>query len=552
VQEQFLDREEAILKRLNSVYAQSLKDINAKVKELEFNIKGLTEQYDWMDDDDPEKAKVKSQIQSKIYQKQYQEQLQKQVDGILNQLHEKQYTNIADYLDECYSDGFIGTIFDMHGQGVPLMMPIDQESMVRAVQLDSKISSGLYTRLGEDVNLLKKKITAQVSRAISTGMTYAQTAQQLAGYTNIGLNNSMRIARTEGHRIQCTAAMDACQQAKERGADVVKQWDATLDARTRESHAAVDGEIKELDEKFSNGLMFPGDPAGGAAEVVNCRCALLQRARWAVGGSFTKMNNFTKEIEEFESPEAYDEFKKAFFSKGNRNYMKHVENMQRKYKTKDFRGVLDAMDDREYKQYSKLLANNPIYNKIAVEKIGKSDTIKSITIDDFRKAVTGSAINDEVVVAISNTLSEVGALGIFNNAKIINAGEKVVFQTDAVQKGTFFDVIFNINEDVIGGMSVAEIDKLFEMSGVTVANSLRDAVVHEAYHAKLIKDLNYAQLENLYDTLEDVHIEGLSATAHKDGSECIAEVGVLIERGEKENIPRSALELFNRYMEQSE
>ena len=28
--------------------------------------------------------------------------------------------------------------------------------------------------------------------------------------------------------------------------------------------------------------MFPGDPNGGAAEVINCRCALLQRARWAL------------------------------------------------------------------------------------------------------------------------------------------------------------------------------------------------------------------------------------------------------------------------------
>ena len=63
---------------------------------------------------------------------------------------------------------------------------------------------------------------------------------------------------------------------------MVKQWDSTLDARTRDSHAQIDGEIKELDEKFSNGLMFPGDPNGAAAEVVNCRCALLQRAKWAL------------------------------------------------------------------------------------------------------------------------------------------------------------------------------------------------------------------------------------------------------------------------------
>lgn len=70
-------------------------------------------------------------------------------------------------------------------------------------------------------------------------------------------------------------------QAK--GADVLKQWDATLDGRTRDSHRHVDGEIRELDEKFSNGLMFPGDPNGSAAEVVNCRCTSNTRARWALG-----------------------------------------------------------------------------------------------------------------------------------------------------------------------------------------------------------------------------------------------------------------------------
>lgn len=63
----------------------------------------------------------------------------------------------------------------------------------------------------------------------------------------------------------------------------MKQWDATLDGRTRDSHRRVDGEIRELDEKFSNGLMFPGDPSGGAAEVVNCRCTSNTRARWALG-----------------------------------------------------------------------------------------------------------------------------------------------------------------------------------------------------------------------------------------------------------------------------
>lgn len=393
VQEHFLHNEEQIIKRLQAVYGQSLKDINAKIKELEFSIDGLTEQYDWMDDDDPKKATVKSKIQSKIYQKQYQEQLQRQVDGILSQMQTKQYLNVSDYLDGCYTDGFLGTVFDMHGQGVPLMMPLDQEAMVRAVQTESKISKGLYTRLGEDVNLLKRKITAQVSRAISSGMSFAQTAQQLAGYTRVGFNNAVRITRTEGHRIQCTAAMDACHQAKDRGADVVKQWDAALDARTRESHAAVDGEIRELDEAFSNGLQYPGDPAGGAAEVVNCRCALLQRARWALGDAFTKRNNFTKQLEDFEGPGVYDGFKKAFFSDENQRYMAHVEGMWSKYETKDFPKLLSAMTDKEYDLLSMLTVQNPIYNKKGLEQLADGGIIR---LGVVRDAITSGSVSTRI------------------------------------------------------------------------------------------------------------------------------------------------------------
>ncbi len=387
VQQQFLNDEETVIKRLKQVYGQSLKDINKKVFELDSSISMLQNALNSIKGDDigelaaavlksksyytPEEAKetIKSMLQSKVYQKKYQKALQSQVDGILDKMQAKQYATVSEYLADCYENGFIGTMYDLQGQDIPLCFPMDQEQMVRAVQLDSKISQGLYSRLGEDVAVLKKKITAQISRGISTGMSYQQVAQQLAGTTNIGYNNAVRIARTEGHRIQCQAGMDACEKAKEKGADVVKQWDSTLDARTRESHAAVDGEIREIDKPFSNGLMFPGDPAGGAAEVINCRCALLQRARWALDDEeFTKMNNFTKQLETFKKPEEYDEFKKAFFSKENRQYMDHIGEMEEKYGTKDFANVLGSMTDREYKHYSKLLANNPIYNKKQIPK----------------------------------------------------------------------------------------------------------------------------------------------------------------------------------------
>ena len=394
VQEAFLDNEEAVIKSLKEIYNTSLEDITAKSKVLQDEINSIAAQID-LTDDEGEKAVLKSMEQSKIYQKQYQDALKKQINSVLDNMQVEEFKTVSDYLKTCYEDGFVGTMYDLQGQGIPLAFPLDQEAMVRAVQLDSKISEGLYTRLGEDVSVLKKKITAQVSRGISTGMTFKQVAQQLAGYTNIGFNNAVRIARTEGHRIQCQGTMDACYNAKDKGADIVKQWDSTLDAKTRESHVMVDGEVKELDEKFSNGLMFPGDPSGGAAEVCNCRCALLQRARWAVQGGFTKMNNFTKQLETFESPEDYAEFKKAFFSKENRQYMDHVQEMEDKYQTKDFRKVLDKMDDKEYDKYSKLLDGNPLYNKKVLTNNVNSDKIKAEEIR-IHKSVGAKARNYDI------------------------------------------------------------------------------------------------------------------------------------------------------------
>lgn len=266
VQEKFIGNEEDIIWYLDQIYTRALRDVNDKIDKQ-------MKRFDPITGDLP---------QSAVYQVKYQKMIKDQLEDILETLQTNEYTTISEYLDECYNDGFIGAVYDLHGQGIPLVMPINQEAVIRAVQLDSKISQGLYTKLGENIGMLKRRITAEVSRSIATGTSYANTAKHLAAKTNIGYNNAIRIARTEGHRIQTTAAMDALENAKDRGADVVKQWDSTLDKRTRESHQHVDGEIRELDEPFSNGLMFPGDPDGAAAEVINCRCALLQRARWAL------------------------------------------------------------------------------------------------------------------------------------------------------------------------------------------------------------------------------------------------------------------------------
>lgn len=375
VQQQYLNNEEAVIKRLKQVYNQSLKDVNDKVKNLEFQIGSLTEEYDWLDDDDPQKEIMRSRIQSKIYQKQYQEALQGQLDEIMQKMQTKQFLTVSDYLDECYTDGFVGTVFDQHGQGVPLIMPIDQEAMVRAIQLDSKISQGLYTRLGEDVGVLKKRITSEVTRSIATGASYAQAAKRLSNQTNIGFNRAVRIARTEGHRIQTTAAMDAMYAAKEKGADVIKQWDATLDDVTRESHRQVDGQIRELDEDFGNGLEFPGDPAGGAAEVINCRCALLQRARWALDEDELQTLKDRAAYFGLDKSEEFEDFKKK--------YLKAVEEPS----------VVDQKHKSASKNTNKSQSTLENSAKRAIIKVKNSDLANGLPITGVANSIVDKTDN---------------------------------------------------------------------------------------------------------------------------------------------------------------
>lgn len=267
-QQVFLDNEKEVLKKVEANYQDALDEINSKIELL--------------------LSRQDADMQHVIYQVEYQKALKTQVQAILEQLQTNEFETVSEYLAKSYEDGFIGTMYDLQGQGIPLVFPIDQKAVVDAIQADTNLSEDLYTAMGKDITELKKKITGEISRGLSSGQMYSEIARNIAGWARIPKNNAMRIARTESHRIQCKATMDACHKAKTKGADIVRQWDASLDGKTRDSHRQIDGEIRELDEPFSNGLMYPGDPSGAAKEVINCRCALLQRARWALGNDYTK------------------------------------------------------------------------------------------------------------------------------------------------------------------------------------------------------------------------------------------------------------------------
>lgn len=295
-----LAAEEEQLKELKKIYQRAIRDCDEAIRQLSAR---------------PDMEN----LQSIIYQKQYQEALKKQLEGIVDQLSSRQFTSVSQYLNECYVNGYVGNAYALMKQGIPLLLPIDQEKVVRAVKTDSKLSKGLYAALGEDVGSLKKAVRMQLSRGIASGKNWHQVADELAGDFkntpfNKAYNRSMTIVRTEGHRISEAAIYDGMCDAKAAGADVVKQWVSVLDGVTRPNHRTLDGQIRELEEPYEVDnlqAMYPG-AFGVAKEDCNCRCVSTQRAKWSLDESELAELKSRADFWGLDKSQEFEEFKEKY------------------------------------------------------------------------------------------------------------------------------------------------------------------------------------------------------------------------------------------------
>lgn len=123
-----------------------------------------------------------------------------------------------------------------------------------------------------DKNAAKKLLKTSIARGLLTGEHPEKIAKRIEGAFDQWERRAVVIARTETCRIMSEATQEYLRDADNMGVKVKNKWVAVLDSKTRSSHRDVDGEVRAVGEKFSNGSRRPGD--GPAGEVINCRCAL--------------------------------------------------------------------------------------------------------------------------------------------------------------------------------------------------------------------------------------------------------------------------------------
>jgi SPP1 gp7 family putative phage head morphogenesis protein len=160
--------------------------------------------------------------------------------------------------------------FDLWDEQTVKRLMVEQPDLMPYYPKDRALKRGIDLAYG------KKQITASVTSSILQGKSIKHMADDLQKrITTMSRDSAIRTARTAVTGAQNAGRMDSYAAAEKMGIKLKKEWLATLDARTRHSHAMLDGEQVAQDKKFSNGCRFPGDPQGPPWEIYNCRCTMI-------------------------------------------------------------------------------------------------------------------------------------------------------------------------------------------------------------------------------------------------------------------------------------
>ncbi len=106
-----------------------------------------------------------------------------------------------------------------------------------------------------------------IAKGVEDGLSTPQIAKVIRQfYTDNASFLAMRVARTE---TAMSAGYGQSEAARQMGADS-RRWLSSRDDRVRSDHQAMDGETVGINDKYSNGMSFVGDPAGGPENIINC------------------------------------------------------------------------------------------------------------------------------------------------------------------------------------------------------------------------------------------------------------------------------------------
>lgn len=154
-----------------------------------------------------------------------------------------------------------------------------RETVERLIRDNPDLMPQARIDIPKDERWNRQKIQSAITQGVLQGESIDNIASRLQRVTDMNRVAAIRNARTMTTSAQNGGRINAYRRAEEMGIKTLKVWLATPDGRVRDSHARLDGEEVKLEEEFSNGCRYPGDPNGEPAEVYNCRCTLISQVK---------------------------------------------------------------------------------------------------------------------------------------------------------------------------------------------------------------------------------------------------------------------------------
>lgn len=131
----------------------------------------------------------------------------------------------------------------------------------------------------KDVRWNAEKVNAEVLQGILQGEDVRTIGKRLGRVTEMNKVSQIRNARTSVTSAENAGRNDSYKSAKDDGIILDVIWLATLDSRTRHSHALLHRKKRSENGYFDNGLRYPGDVDGDPSEVYNCRCTTIAKVK---------------------------------------------------------------------------------------------------------------------------------------------------------------------------------------------------------------------------------------------------------------------------------
>lgn len=201
----------------------------------------------------------------------------KEIDHLLKENYKTLRNVIYDVLGESYLDGYYLTAWAVETDTLSKLNYSAVPPETITAMIENPISGlTLSQRLEKNRIQIVYKIQEEITQGLVKGETYGTMTKRIKGALENDTTKSMRIVRTEAHRVVESAKHDSATHATKNGVIMMKEWNSSQDERVRSSHKSLDGIKLPMDKNFIS--KYGSGPApgqlGSAREDINCRCFL--------------------------------------------------------------------------------------------------------------------------------------------------------------------------------------------------------------------------------------------------------------------------------------